>query len=202
QQVTATVNWDDGTTTDATLHTRFTSSNTSAIGVTNTPGTSGNGRVTFSAVGTSNITGSFTINGGDPNEPLPECPTVSAADILEDSTPGNTTPRIDSINPTFLNAGDNNKSVTIHGAGFGSSPVVNLPQGVTSSSQDNSDTTIVLPSVNVPANTEIGPNNITVTANSQTSAPSPFTIDGPDHMIVVSDTLGHCSGCTTAVSRI
>jgi hypothetical protein len=113
------------------------------------------------------------------------------------------TPRIDSINPNLLNAGDAGKSVTIHGAGFGASPTVNLPSGVSANNQqDSTDSTIVLPNVSVAANTSIGSNSITVTANALTSAPSPFTIDGPDHLIVVSDTLGHCSGCTTTVNRI
>jgi hypothetical protein len=55
--------------------------------------------------------------------------------------------------------------------------------------------------VDVAATTSIGPNHITVTASGQTSAPSPFTIDGPDHMIVVLDSLGVCSGCTSTVER-
>jgi hypothetical protein len=130
-----------------------------------------------------------------PNNPCPNSPYF-------DQKQGAITPRIDSINPTFLNAGDTGKSVTIHGAGFGTLPTVNLPSGVSSNNQqDSTDSTIVLPNVSVAASTYIGPDNITVTASGQMSAPSPFTIDGPDHMIVNSDVVGHCSGCATAVRR-
>ncbi len=114
------------------------------------------------------------------------------------------TPRIDSISPTFLNAGDNQKSLTINGRGFGSSATVNFPSGVTLDSTNQTTVTdgqIQLSKVNVAASTEIGPNSITVTANGQTSNPGAFTIDGPDHAIVVSDVLGKCSGCTTSVKR-
>jgi hypothetical protein len=45
-------------------------------------------------------------------------------------------------------------------------------------------------------------NSITVTANQKESDPAGFTIDGPDHMIVVSDVIGYCSGCTTARRRV
>ena len=82
---------------------------------------------------------------------------------------------------------------------------MNLPAGVTLDSSNQTSATntqIQLSAVNVAATTPVGPNNITVTANGMTSAPAPFTIDGPDHMVVQNDVLGHCSGCTTTVSRI
>jgi len=112
-------------------------------------------------------------------------------------------PRIDSINPTFLNAGDTGKSLTIHGAGFGSAPTVQLPSGVSNNNQqDSTDSTIVLPNVSVAASSYIGVNSISVTANGVSSDPAGFAIDGPDHMIVQGDVLGNCSGCTTTVKRV
>jgi hypothetical protein len=43
----------------------------------------------------------------------------------------NVKPVITSISPTFLNAGDAKKALTINGSGFGSSPTATLPSGVT-----------------------------------------------------------------------
>ena len=74
QQVTATVTWDDFSITDATLSTTFSSSNTSAISVTNTPGTSGNGIAAFNAAGTSVISGRLFVTGEPEGEPVPICP--------------------------------------------------------------------------------------------------------------------------------
>ena len=113
-------------------------------------------------------------------------------------------PVITSVSPTFLNAGDIKKGLTINGMGFGTAATVHLPSGVTldaTNTQTTVNTQIQLSAVDVAANTGVGPNNITVTANSQTSAPSPFTIDGPDHLVVQGDAIGTCSGCTTAVKR-
>jgi len=83
-------------------------------------------------------------------------------------------------------------------------PTATFPSGVTLDSTNttsSSNTQIQYSAVDVAATTYIGPNNITVTANGQTSAPAPFTIDGPDHMVVVTDNIGPCTGCSTTVMR-
>ena len=82
QQVSATISWDDGNYTDVTLGTSFTSSNPSAISVINTPGTSGNGVVTFTAAGSGTITGRLFTNGEPEGEPPPECPTSCPRTLL------------------------------------------------------------------------------------------------------------------------
>jgi hypothetical protein len=111
---------------------------------------------------------------------------------------------ITSISPTFLNAGDAKKSLTIDGLRFGSSPTATLPSGVTLDSTNtttSTNTQIKFSAVDVAATTSIGVNSITVTANGVPSDPAGFTIDGPDHMIVENDTIGNCSGCSTTVMR-
>jgi len=142
---------------------------------------------------------SSTTGGELQSVKLPSCPLLWRIPQGGD----NVGPVITSINPNLLNAGDTGKSVTIHGAGFGSSPQVKLPSGVSMNGQQDSasDNTIVLPSVSVLATAYIGPNSVTVTANGQTSNPSPFTIDGPDHLLVQDDVIGSCSGCHTTVER-
>jgi hypothetical protein len=170
---------------------------------TNVATSQGNGSFTGVAAGTFSAQAAATLL--DENADCPEgshspCPNTP----YPGSAGGTIKPVITSISPTFLNAGDNKKSLTINGSGFGSSPTVNLPQGVTldSTNQQTSTTTqIQLSAVDVAASAYIGANSITVTASGQTSAPAGFTIDGPDHAIVNSDVLGHCSGCTTAVKR-
>jgi hypothetical protein len=146
------------------------------------------------------ITEGFTDPAQDPNcdvsDPMPD-PVGSGGG--GGAPPA--TPRIDSIDPTFLTAGDNNKSLTIHGVGFGTSPIVHLPSGATSAGQASSDATIVLTSVSISTSAQIGVNNITVSAGAVSSSPAPFTIDGPDHMVVIDDQVATCSGCTTAVAR-
>ena len=99
---------------------------------------------------------------------LNDCPIVGSAP----SGGANVAPVITSITPNLLNAGDNKKSLTINGAGFGSSPTVNLPSGVTRDStnqQTSSNSQIQLSAVNGAATTAIGPNNISVTAAGLTS---------------------------------
>ena len=157
------------------------------------------GTVTAAGVGSTGNYGSGHLATGDGLVDYgPRCPfpTQTAENAV------NVRPIITSINPNLLNAGDRGQSVTIHGAGFGSSPTVTLPSGVSANNQqDSTASTIVLPNVSVAASTEIGPNNITVTAGGFTSDPSPFTIDGPDHMIVKYDQVFPCSGCIYTVER-
>lgn len=69
QQVTAMVQWSDGSTTDVTSQTPFSSSAANIISVQDTPGASGNGLATFAAVGNAIIKGSFTFAGGSAGEP-------------------------------------------------------------------------------------------------------------------------------------
>src|SRR5262249_37759655 len=90
QQVTATVFWDNGSTTDATLQSRFSSSSPSVIAVTSTPATSGNGMASFTAVGTSTVTGTFTITGEPPGEPVPMCPSSCPRVFLTNPVSGKT----------------------------------------------------------------------------------------------------------------
>jgi hypothetical protein len=110
QQVTATVNWDDGSNSDATLNSHFSSSAASIISVTNTPGVSGNGMATFSTVGSSTITGNFTFTGGDPNNPPPECPTSCPPDVIQGTTPGTTVSATISQNTSEQPSGDDAKA--------------------------------------------------------------------------------------------
>lgn len=142
------------------------------------------------------VPGEACVAAGDPLR----CETIN----VNESAPGDVKPVITSISPTLLNAGDAKKALTINGSGFGSSPTVQLPSGVTldpSNITVESETQIYYSAVDVAASTYIGPNNITVTANGQTSAPFPFTIDGPDHLLVTNDVIGMCSGCKTTVKR-
>lgn len=118
---------------------------------------------------------------------------------LDDSATIDVTPTITSISPNDVLVGSSNVQVTISGTGF-SSPTVNLPAGVTGSNQASNDTQIII-YLTLSINASIGPNSITVTSAAETSNQGAFTMDGPDHMIVEADTLGKCSGCTTAVAR-
>lgn len=110
-------------------------------------------------------------------------------------------PTITSFDPNPIMIGVNNTTLTINGSGFGTSPKVNLPSGITSSGQTPTNSQIVLQGVSVALSTTVGNNNVTVTAGSQTSAPAALTVDGPYHMIVQSDITKVCSGCTTTVER-
>lgn len=171
----------------------WSSSNTSVMTV-NSSGlmsTVGSGRATLAFIG------NLPANS-DCGYPLPgECPPTN----FQSSAPVTAAPRIDSIDPDSVMMGSNNVQLTIKGAGFGSSPAVNLPQGVTNlNSGGNSDTTIVI-TVNVTFNATIGTNTLSVTANNQGSSPADFTIDGPNKLIVQNDVIGLCNGCHTTVER-
>jgi hypothetical protein len=116
--------------------------------------------------------------------------------------PGGVTPKITSVEPDLVVVGTTVPTLTIQGTGFGSSPTVSLPQGVTfTGGQASTNKQIILSNVSVSINGPIGPNSITVTASNQPSNPWPFTMDGPFYMTVVSDQLLKCSGCTTTVAR-
>ncbi|HYL82814.1 MAG TPA: hypothetical protein VE263_01160 [Candidatus Angelobacter sp.] len=119
----------------------------------------------------------------------------------------NVGPRIDSITPDTVLVGSNITQVTIVGAGFGSSPTVNLPQGVTVvGGQGSTDTQIILNNVAVSTSAPIGPNSMTVTVHAsdgtnQPSNQSAFTLDGPFYMVVQKDIITTCSVCITTVAR-
>jgi hypothetical protein len=106
-----------------------------------------------------------------------------------------------------VTVGTNVAQVTISGSGFGSSPTVNLPQGVTVlGGQGSSNTQIILNNAAISINAPIGPNSITVTTKAtdgtnQTSNQGAFTLDGPSYMVVKLDTMGKCNGCSTIVKR-
>ncbi|MGB6669786.1 MAG: hypothetical protein WBE73_15685, partial [Candidatus Acidiferrum sp.] len=141
QQVTATVWWDDGSNTDATLNTTFTSSNTSAISVTSTPGTSGNGMATFNAVGTSVISGRFFVTGEPVGEPPPICPASCPRTILTGPTPG-TGITISQL-PTSLNAssGDTGEGITVSVSPASVAGSVVFVQGTTTNPNSSSAAT-------------------------------------------------------------
>ena len=124
------------------------------------------------------------------------------------STRGNVGPRIDSIDPDVVAVGTTVPYVTINGAGFGTSPTVILPPGVTAAGgQASADTKITLNTVVVSTNAPISPNSITVSVaasdgSTQRSNQGSFMLDGPYYMTVLSDQLRKCSGCTTTVLRL
>lgn len=71
---------------------------------------------------------------------------------------GNVGPEIASISPDLVTVGSSGVQITISGQGFGSSPTVNLPSGVTSTGQGSNNQTIVV-TVNVSLSATIGANN-------------------------------------------
>ena|GEM_PF-3364270 len=112
-------------------------------------------------------------------------------------------PQISSFdpNPIMIGTSPPNGNLTINGSGFGTSPTVSLPTGITFTGQGSTDSQIILTGVSIALSATVGNNNVTVTANSVKSAPAALTIDGPYRMVVQSDVTNHCSGCTTTVER-
>jgi hypothetical protein len=110
-------------------------------------------------------------------------------------------PSITSVTPDTVKVGSTDVQLTIVGSGFGTSPTVNLPLGVTAlSGQASTNTKVIIP-VSVSINATIGPNSLTITAGGETSNPGSLTLDGPFYMIVEDDQMGHCYGCSTTVER-
>jgi hypothetical protein len=145
------------------------------------------------SVGSTTSSTSGYINSNDSHI---HCPLVHKTPSGDD----NTSPQITSISPTTAMIGSNSKQITINGAGFGTSPTVNLPTGFTKSAQTASDTQIQI-TVNIGFTAIIGNNSISVTANGLPSNSVSFQVDGPYHLVVVSDVTGPCSGCVTTVQR-
>jgi hypothetical protein len=90
--------------------------------------------------------------------------------------------------------GTSGATLTINGSGFGDSPTVNLPAGMTSTGQGSTDAQIVLQGVSVAFSAAIGSNNVTVTASGAMSPPASLGINGPIKMVVQSDTIAPCAG--------
>jgi hypothetical protein len=131
---------------------------------------------------------------------------VSATDegcTAQGSAPISVKPAITSFdpNPVMIGTSPPDGKLTINGSGFGTSPTVALPTGVTSTGQGSTDTQIILTGVNVALSATVGNNSVTVTAGGQTSPNATLTVDGPYHMVVQSDVTGLCSGCKTTVMR-
>jgi hypothetical protein len=128
-----------------------------------------------------------------------QCP----MDELEPSAGTSVAPVITSFdpNPIMIGTSPPDGKLTINGSGFGTSPTVSLPAGVTSTGKGSTDTQIILTGVSVALSATVGNNNVTVAASGQTSAPASLTVAGPYQMVVQSDILGHCAGCTTTVQR-
>lgn len=102
---------------------------------------------------------------------------------------------ITSISPSNIPVNDNGVKVTISGSGFGTSPTLNLPTGVTSTGQTSSDTQIVVTLIAGNSAT-VGNGTISVTASKQTSNTKPVILDGPYQMEVTSDISFYCQGCS------
>ena len=99
-------------------------------------------------------------------------------------------PVITSISPSTIPIGDNGAQVTISGAGFGSSPTLNLPSGVSSSGQSSNGTSITVTLI-AGSNSTVGYSNLSVTVNGQASNSKPILLDGPYNMVVTNDVSGN-----------
>jgi hypothetical protein len=139
-------------------------------------------------------------------QPASTAPTESATVTVSGNPAATTTaqivkqPTITSISPTKILVGGDDVQVTISGSGFGTSPTVNLPTGVTSSAQTSSDSQIVI-TLSANDTATVGNSSISVTANGETSDAQQFVLDGPYQMTVTNDLWGYCSGCTTTIYR-
>lgn len=156
------------------------------------------GMVTGQSPGTANIS-AFSPNDQiyNPNFCCQACTYCDSG--VGGSTPGNVL-QITNIDPDIAMIGSNSVQITIDGGGFGSSPVVNLPPGFTTSGQGSTGSRIVI-TVSIGFNATVGNNSISVTANGATSNLENFQVDGPYQMIVQNDVTGKCSGCNTTVAR-
>ena len=100
------------------------------------------------------------------------------------------TPDITSISPSTVLIADTGTSVTITGTGFGTSPTLNLPTGVSRSGQSSSNTQITV-TLTAGNSATVGNSNISVTVNGQTSNTEQLVLDGPYTMEVTSDSSGY-----------
>jgi hypothetical protein len=183
--------WTDGETYD--YESSPTSSNTTLVSVSGST-------VTFHPDSQSHTVGLLFT---DTTETCDECTTGTLTDDQPVTVPPQ--PFISEIDPPVLMIGSNNISLTIKGGNFGSSvPTVNLPQGVTNQNQGGNTASTIVITVNVTFNATLGVNTLNVVNNDSGlgSAPADFTIDGPNEMIVQSDTIGFCNGCSSTVRRL
>jgi hypothetical protein len=145
-----------------------------------------NGQVNGLAVGSTSISATMSATSGQYQcyESSPCADQLFSGSGTINVTPP--PPDISSISPSIIPVGFGT-TIKIVGSGFGTSPVVNLPSGVTASGQSGTDGVINL-TLSVPTNTVIGYDYITVTANGQTSTPPYLVVlDGPYQIVVVSD---------------
>jgi len=178
QQEYLVAQWNTGAQNSYTSQANWSSNNTS-VATVNT------GLVQAVSVG------SMVISAGDSSEPVyancaPYCPIMGGGG---GSSSGTVTPHISGISPTTAMAGAKSQQLTISGSGFGTSPTVNLPSGVTKSTntqQSSSDTQITI-TVDIAKNSTIGVNQVSVTAGGQTSNSVNFTVDGPYYLMVLTD---------------
>jgi len=103
------------------------------------------------------------------------------------------TPEIDSIYPPAASIQDGTE-VTISGVGFGTSPTLNLPTGMTASGQTSSNSTITV-TLSGDSSSVVGAGQVSVNANGQTSNSYSLDVDGPWELEVTDDTSFYCSGC-------
>ena len=151
----------------------------------------------------------YATTGYEPEFDPFDCPTCDnqncPTEQFTGSGPSRVTPKptISSLdpNPIMIGTSPPNGQLTINGSNFGTSPIVNLPAGVTSTGQGSTDTQIILTGVSVALTAAVGNNNVTVSVNGATSSPASLTVDGPYQMVVQSDVTGPCSGCATTVQR-
>ena len=112
----------------------------------------------------------------------------------------NVAPHIDSISPGEGLIGTTVSSVTIDGSGF-TSPTINVPAGITASIQGYTSTRIVA-NFSIAGNASSGNNQVSVTANGMTSNAVNFTVQVPDHLVVVDDTSGPYTPCPAFIQRL
>ena len=192
---------------DVAQMTDWASWNTS-IATVQTKGDSHPGLITGAGAGSTTITGQYVqsipINLGQPictspPAPMPPCP-------IPDSWSGSASVNvlaITSISPSVIPIDGNDLQLTISGSGFGNSPTVNLPSGVSKVSQScgsQCDSQIVI-TVNASNSATVGYGNISVTANGAMSNVKQISLDGPYSLLVISDIWGYCNGCTTTIFR-
>ena len=122
-------------------------------------------------------------------------------DPINPTGAANVMPQITSFDSNPIMIGSTDQTLTIYGSGFGTSPMVSLPAGFTSTGQASNPTQIVLTGVSVSFSATIGSNNVTVTANGQTSPPASLGVNGPNQMVVESDRIGATTGNPNAQSR-
>jgi hypothetical protein len=110
-------------------------------------------------------------------------------------------PIVTDVSPSSVLVTDQSDDITISGTRFGTSPVVNLPTGVSISNQNSSDSQITA-TLTWNNNVSVGNISISVTTDQGTSNSASLIFDGPYQMKVISDTWGLCEGCKTTIQRV